>query len=112
VASVSSGLTSKPAAMVFFSLAAKLMATVSSGLASKLTVGFFIEPQNQGGGGFLSLGIKTGIFSLVIWTSKSPRWFLDLEVKTKWTSVCQLHHKTDGGWSAQDMHRDVADCFM
>jgi hypothetical protein len=46
VASVSSGLTSKPAAMVFFSLAAKLVATVSSGLALKLTVGFFVEPQN------------------------------------------------------------------
>jgi hypothetical protein len=53
-------------------LASKLVATVSSGLASKPTVGFLVEPQNQGGGGFSSLGFKTGNSGLVIWASKSP----------------------------------------
>jgi hypothetical protein len=35
-------------------------------------VGFLVEPQNQGGEGFLSLGLKTGSSGLVIWASKSP----------------------------------------
>jgi hypothetical protein len=47
-------------------LALKPVVTVSTGLASKLAVGFLVEPQNQGGGGFLSLGLKTGSFGLVI----------------------------------------------
>jgi hypothetical protein len=51
---------------------------VSPGLASKLVVGFLVEPQNQGGGGFPGLGLKTGSSDLVIWASKSPRWFLGL----------------------------------
>jgi hypothetical protein len=68
---VSSGLASKPAATVFSSLASKLVATVSPSLASKPVVGFLIEPQNQGGGGFPGLGIKIGSFGLVIWASKS-----------------------------------------
>jgi hypothetical protein len=96
VATVSGGLASKPAAMVFsgfasnlvatvfFSLASKLMATVFSDLASKLmvmvcpglaskpVVGFLVEPRNQRGGWFPSLGLKTGSFGLVIWASKSP----------------------------------------
>jgi hypothetical protein len=33
---------------------------------------FFVEPQNQGGGGFPDLGLKTGRYGLVIWDSKSP----------------------------------------
>jgi hypothetical protein len=72
------GLASKPVAKVLavwpqnqwwrFSPVwpSKLVATVSPGLASKLVVGFFVEPQNQGGGGFPGLGLKTGIFALVI----------------------------------------------
>jgi hypothetical protein len=83
VATVSSGLTSKPAATVFASLALKLVATVFLGLALKPVVGFLIEPQNQGGGGFPDLGLKTGSFGLVIWASKSPRWFIGLGLKTK-----------------------------
>jgi hypothetical protein len=31
-----------------------------------------VEPQNQSGGGFSSLDLKTGSFGLVIWASKSP----------------------------------------
>jgi hypothetical protein len=84
VMTVSSGLASKPAATVFSSLtsklvvtvfsslASKLVATVSPDLASKSAVGFLVEPQNQGGGGFPGLGIKTGSSGLVIWASKSP----------------------------------------
>jgi hypothetical protein len=35
-------------------------------------VGFLVEAQNQGGGGFPSLGLKPDSYSLVIWASKSP----------------------------------------
>jgi hypothetical protein len=87
VATVSSGLTLKPAVTVFSSLTSKLMVTVSPGLASKRAVGFLVEPQKQGGGGFFGLGLKIGSFGLVIWVSKSPRRFLCLSLKTKWTSV-------------------------
>jgi hypothetical protein len=95
VATVSSGLASKPAVTVFSGLSSKTVATVFSSLASKLVVtvspvlaskpayGFLVEPQNQGGGGFLGLGIKTDNSSLVIWSSKSPRRFLGLGLKTK-----------------------------
>jgi hypothetical protein len=83
VATVSSGLASKPAATVFSCLASKLVATVSPGLASKLAVGFLVEPQNQGDGGFSSLGLKTDSSGLVIWASKSPQWFLSLGLKSK-----------------------------
>jgi hypothetical protein len=58
VVTVSSGLASKPAATVFSSLASKLVVTASPGLASKPVVGFLVEPQNQGGGGFPGLGLK------------------------------------------------------
>jgi hypothetical protein len=69
-------------------------------LASKLVVSFLVEPQNQGGGGFPGLGIKTGSSSLMIWASKSPRRYLGLCLKIKWASVCRLCYKTDGGRSA------------
>jgi hypothetical protein len=83
VAAVFSGLASKPVATVFSSLISKLVVTVSPGLTSKPVVGFLVEPQNQCGGGFSGLGLKTGSFDLVIWASKSPRWFLGLGLKTK-----------------------------
>jgi hypothetical protein len=57
---VSNGLASKPVVTIFSSLTSKLLATVSPGLASKPEVGFLVEPQNQGGGWFLGLGLKTG----------------------------------------------------
>jgi hypothetical protein len=110
-ATVFSGLTLKPMAMVFSSLASKLVATVSPGLASKPVVGFLVEPQNQGGRGFPGLGLKTGSFGLVIWTSKSPRRFLGLCLKIKLASVCRLCHKTDGGRSARDTRQDLVTCF-
>jgi hypothetical protein len=34
--------------------------------------GFLVEPQNQAGGGFPGLGLKTGSYGLVIWALKSP----------------------------------------
>jgi hypothetical protein len=106
---VSNGLTSKPAAAVFSSLVSKLVATVSPDLASKLVVSFLVEPQNREG--FPSLDLKTGSSGLVIYVSKSPRWFLGLSLKTKQTSVCRLCHKTDGGRSVGDTRRDLAVCL-
>jgi hypothetical protein len=104
VATVSSGLASKLAATVFSSLASKLVATISPGLASKPVVGILVELQNQGGGGFLGLGLKTSSSGLVIWVSKSPQRFLGLGLRTKQASVCRLRHKIDGGRSARDTH--------
>jgi hypothetical protein len=72
VATVSSGLASKHVATVFASFVSKLVATVSPGLASKPVVGFLVEPQNQGGGGFPGLVLKTDSSGLMIWASKSP----------------------------------------
>jgi hypothetical protein len=110
-ATIFAGLASKPVAAVFSSLASKLVATISPSLTLKSAVGFLVEPQNQGGGGFSGLGLKTGRSSLMIWTSKSPRRFFCLGLKIKWTSVCRLHHKTDGGRSARDTHQDLAACL-
>jgi hypothetical protein len=45
-------LASKLVTTVFSSFASKLVAMVSPGLASKPVVGFLVETQNQGGGGF------------------------------------------------------------
>jgi hypothetical protein len=70
---VFSGFASKPVATVFSSLASKLVVTVSPGLASKPVVGFLFESQNQDGGEFSDLGLKTGSFGLVICASKSLR---------------------------------------
>jgi hypothetical protein len=111
VATVSTGLTSKPAATVFSSFSSKLVATVSPGLTSKPAGGLLVEPQNQDGGGFPGLGLKIGSSGLMIWASKSPRRFLSLGLKTKWASICRLRHKTDKGMSAQDTRRDLAACL-
>jgi hypothetical protein len=86
----------KTGGAVFSGLASKSVATISPGLASKPVVGFLVEPQNQGGGGFLDLGLKTGSYGLVIWASKSPRQFHDFGLKTKRATVCQLRHKING----------------
>jgi hypothetical protein len=111
VATVFGGLAPNPVATVFSSLASKLVVTVSPGLALKPAVGFLVEPQNQGDGGFSSLGLKTGSFDLVIWASKSPRRFLGLGLKINWASVCRLRHKTDGVRSVRDTRLDLVACF-
>jgi hypothetical protein len=96
VATVFSGLASKSVATVFSDLASKPVATISPSLVSKPVVSFLVEPQNPGGGGFPSLGLKTGSYGLVIWASKSPQWFLGLCLKTKWAMVCCLRLKPNG----------------
>jgi hypothetical protein len=101
-ATVFAGLASKPVATVLSSLTSKLAVMVSLGLASKPVVGFLVEPQNKGGGGFPGLDLKTDSSGLMIWASKSPRRCLDLGLQTKWALVCLLRHKTDGGRSAWD----------
>jgi hypothetical protein len=95
-----SGLASKLVAMVFSDLALNPVTTVSPDLASKSVLGFLIEPQNQDGGEFLNLGLKISSYGLVIWASKSLRWFLGLCLKTKHATVCWLGHKIDGRTTA------------
>jgi hypothetical protein len=73
---------------VFAGLASKPVATVFSSLSSKPVVGFLVEPQIHGGGGFSGLGLKTDSSGL--------------DLKTKQSSVCWLRHKTDGGRSARN----------
>jgi hypothetical protein len=108
---VFSGLASKPVTMVFFSLTSKLVVTVSPSLTSKPAGGLLFEPQNQGGGWFPGLDLKTGSSDLVIWALKSLRLFLGLCLKTKGTSVYRLRHKIDGGRSARDTRKDLATYF-
>jgi hypothetical protein len=84
---------------------------VSLGFASKLVVGFLVELQNQNGGGFSGLGLKTGSYSLMIWASKLPRQILGLCLKTKWATVCWLRHKIDERATTWDTRRDIAACF-
>jgi hypothetical protein len=69
-----------------------------------------VWPQNRWVG-FLGLDLKTGSCGLVIWASKSPRWFFGLGLKTKQASVCQLCHKIDGGRMTCDTSQDLVACF-
>jgi hypothetical protein len=59
-------LTSKPAATILDGLTSKSAMTVSFGLVSKPVVNFLVEPQNQGGGEFLGLGLKIDRYGLKI----------------------------------------------
>jgi hypothetical protein len=63
----------------------KIIGTIFSNLFS---VGFLVQPQNQGGGEFFGSGLKTDGYGLVIWSSKLSRWFLNLGLKIKQASVC------------------------
>jgi hypothetical protein len=92
---------------VFSGLASKPVMKVSPSLASKPIVGFLFEPQNKGGGGFPGFGIKIGSYGLVIWASKSSRWFLCLDIKIKQATVYRLRYKTDGRATAWDTCRDL-----
>jgi hypothetical protein len=80
-------------------LISKPVATIFSGLSSKPVVGFLVEPQNQGGGEFFRLSLKSGSYGLVIWALKSLRQFLDLDLKINHASVYQLRYKINGGRS-------------
>jgi hypothetical protein len=85
--------------MVSTGLTSKHDVTVSTGLASKpdVTVSQF--------------GPQIGGYSLMIWASKSPQWFLGLGLKIKWVLICRLRHKTNGRRSTWDTRRDLATCF-
>jgi hypothetical protein len=64
--------------MVFAGLTSKPVTTISPSLASKLAVGFLVEPQNQGSGGFSRLGLKTdsyGFGDLGLKISTTVSWF-------------------------------------
>jgi hypothetical protein len=64
--------------VTWMSFASKLVATVFSGLALKSMVGFLVESQNQGGGGFFGLVLNRqlsfGDLSLKITTMVSLFW--------------------------------------
>jgi hypothetical protein len=125
MATVFSGLGSKPVATVFSSLASKLVATISLGLVSKPVVqvpyfglktkvgSFYQFGLKTGGGRFSGLGPKTGSYGLVIWVLKSLRQFLCLCLKTKQAMACRLRHKTDGRMrTTWGTCRDLTACFM
>jgi hypothetical protein len=96
-------LASKLAATVFASLTSKLVATVFPGLASKPVVGFLVEPQNQGGGGFPGLGLKTGSYEfgdLGLKITAKVSWFgpqnqadfgLSVAPQNRWREVSAGH---------------------
>jgi hypothetical protein len=74
---------------VFSGLVSKSVVTVFSGLASKLTaVVSWWSIKTKVVKGFPDLVLKTGSYNLVIWASKSPRWFIGLGFKTKQALVC------------------------
>jgi hypothetical protein len=49
--------------------------------------------------------------SLMIWSSKSLRRFLDLSFKTRQSLICRLCHKIDGGRMMWDTRQDLVACF-
>jgi hypothetical protein len=108
---VFAGLALKPVTTVFSSLTLKLMATVSLGLASKPMVSFLVESQNQCGVGFCRFGPQNRQLWFGDLGLKPPRRFLGFGLKTKWASICRLHHKIDGGRSAWNTCQDLAACF-
>jgi hypothetical protein len=57
--------------------------------------GFFRFGLNTDAGGFLDLDLKTDNYGLLIWAPKSPRWFVDLCLKTKRAMICQLFGSTN-----------------
>jgi hypothetical protein len=77
------GLASKPSSTVSPGLASKPVVTVCQrfGLKTTVTVSW--------------LGLRTKVDDLVIWASKSPRWFFGLGLKAKWEEVFQFRLKTD-----------------
>jgi hypothetical protein len=99
------------------------------------SVGFLVEPQNQGQWfvsglalkplwrfsavwpqnswlGFPGLSLKTDSSSLAICASKSPRRFLDLVLKTKRVLIYRLRYKTDRERMMRDKRQDLAACFI
>jgi hypothetical protein len=89
------GLASKPRSMVSFGLTSKPVATV-----------LVLCPQNHSLG-FPSLGLKNDNCGLVIWPTKSLRWFLGLGLKTKWEEVCRFVRQNR--WADEDSLRTHVD---
>jgi hypothetical protein len=59
--------------------------------------GFLWFVLKIGGDGFSGLDLKTSSSDLVIWVSKSPRWFLGLSLKTKQASVAPQNQWREDG---------------
>jgi hypothetical protein len=96
----------------FLGLASKPRSTISLGLASKPVATVLVVWHQNHSLGFPSLGLKTSSCGLVIWLTKSSRWFIGLGFKTKWAMVCQLRHKINGRMkTAQDTCRNLVACF-
>jgi hypothetical protein len=97
---VSSSLGSKPAATVFASLGSKLVATDFPDLASKPVVGFLVEPQNQGGGGFPGLDLKTGSYGfsdLGLKITATVSWFGSQNQSSFGLSVASQNRRREVG---------------
>jgi hypothetical protein len=85
------------------------VATVSLGLASKPVVGFLVEPQNQGGGGFPGLGFKSGSYGfgdLGLKITATVSWFgpqnqagfgLSVAPQNQWREVSMGHASRSSG---------------
>jgi hypothetical protein len=69
--------------------------------------GFLVESQHQGDGEFSGLGLKIDSYGLVIWASKSLRWFLGFDLKIKKASICRLRHKTDRRMRWRGTHVEI-----
>jgi hypothetical protein len=94
-------------------LASKPVATVSPGLTSKPVVGFLVEPQNQGGGGFFQFGpqnrqlqfsdLDIKITATVSWFGPQNQAGFDLSVapQNRWEDA-----------TAWDTRRDLAAYFV
>jgi hypothetical protein len=70
-----------------------------------------VEPQNQGGGGFPGLGLKTDSSGLVIWSLKIIAMVSWFGPQNQVGFGLSVRHKTDGGRSARDTRRDLAACL-
>jgi hypothetical protein len=108
-ATVSGGLASNPTVTVSSSFVSKPTTTVSPGLASKPVVRFLIEPQNEGGGWFPSLGLKTGSYGfcdLGLKITTTVSWFgpqnhagfgLSIAPQNRWREVDVGHALRSSG---------------
>jgi hypothetical protein len=75
--------------------------------------GFLRFGLKTGGDGFLLFGPKTGGDSFSRFGLKTDGFrFSGLGVETKRASVCRLCHKTNGGRTTHDTHRDLTACFV
>jgi hypothetical protein len=94
-------------------LCSKIRGALVSWFVFKTKVdGFSLFDLKTDGYWFSSMGLKTDSYGLVIWASKSPQRFFGLGLKTKWATVCRLHHKTNRRMkTVWDAHQDLAACF-